>query len=130
MAAATASSPDSQSKRSAGAALAQPRKINLIDFRRQYEITLAQTSNFMRIHLNIHFAPTEAQIRMMALLLGHRAHPVHEVERGFEIGKKKALGNMMLFHNLPVRKLLGERDQRLALERWNATAARNTMLLG
>jgi DNA-directed RNA polymerase specialized sigma24 family protein len=84
------------------AVLAQPRKIKLIDFRRQNEIALAQTSDLVGVDLNIHFAPSEAKIRMMALLLGHRPYPVHEFERVFEIGKKKVLGNMMLFYNRPV----------------------------
>jgi len=42
---------------------------------------------------------------MMPLLLGQRAHPVHERQCRLEIGKFVAAHDVMLFDDIPVRRL-------------------------
>jgi hypothetical protein len=87
--------------------MTQTRRINLIDLRRHNEVALGEPANLVGVDLHAHFPPGQAQIRMMTFLFGHRAHAVHEVEPRLEIGKQKALGEVMLLDNLPIRKLLG-----------------------
>ena len=103
------------------------RKINLVDLRRHHKIALGEPANLVRVNLNVHLAPRQAQIRMMSLRFGHRAHAIHEIEPGLEIGKQKTLRDVMLFDDLPVGQLFGERNQVRALQRRHASPARHAM---
>ena len=60
-------------------------------------------------------------------LLGNCADTVHKIERRFEIGEKKTLCHVVLFHDLPVRQLFCVRQQGLTRKRRHASAAWNAM---
>ena len=106
------------------------RKVLLVDLRGQHKIALRQAADFVGVDLNVHFPPGQAQIGMMAFRFRDGADAVHEIERGFEIGKEEALRDVMLLDDLPLRQLLGVGQQLLALERLHASAARDAVLIG
>jgi hypothetical protein len=56
--------------------------------------------------LDIHFAPGEAEVGMVPLLLGHGAHAVHEIERRPEVREGEVPGQVMTLHHLPTRHLV------------------------
>ena len=72
-------------------------EIRLVDLRGHHEIALCQPANLVRVNLDVHLAPGQAQIRMMTFGFGHRAYAIYEIEPRFEIGKRKALRDVMLF---------------------------------
>jgi hypothetical protein len=52
---------------------------------------------------NLDLAPSEQDIGMMSLLFGQFANPVHESQRGLEIGKLVGASDVMFVDNLPLR---------------------------
>jgi hypothetical protein len=107
--------------------MTQTHKINLINLRRHNEVAFGEPANFVGVDLHAHFPPGQAQIRMVPFLFGHRAHLVHEVEPRLEIGKRKALSQVMLLDDFPIRQLFGVWKQIGALERRHASAAWHAM---
>src|SRR5215831_3671761 len=52
----------------------------LVDLRRQHEVVHRQASRVVRPQLDAHAAPADQQVRVVALRLGDRRDPVHEVD--------------------------------------------------
>src|SRR5437868_7942995 len=63
--------------------------IQLVGFRRHYEIVAVQTTYFVRPPCHRHFAPLRQQGRMVALRLGKRADFIGEIQRLDKIGEGK-----------------------------------------
>jgi hypothetical protein len=66
----------------------------------------------------------------MAFLFRHSPGAIDEIERRFEVGKRKTPSDMMFFYDLPVRKLSGEGQELVAFERRSSTSAGYAMLVG
>ena len=67
---------------------------------------------------------------MMALLLGHSADTIHEIQRLLEVGEGEGASDVVFVDDFPIRELVAERVQWLALQRWHTTSAGNTCLAG
>jgi len=67
---------------------------------------------------------------MVALVFGNPAHLIYEVECLLEIRETKHTLNMMLVDHAPCWHLSVERLEFLALQRRDASAARNAFLVG
>ena len=92
------------------------------DFRGENKIAFRQSADFVRPDFNVHFAPGEANVRMMSLLFRNRADFVHESERAFEIGKFKLPPQLFFFRDVPtgVAQFVHHVAQRIAFERGRA----------
>jgi hypothetical protein len=76
-----------------------------IDFGRKNKIALGQAVDLVGPDPGVHSSPGKAQVRMVALPFSQRAHAVHKIQSGLEIGKLECAGEMVTFHNLPARSL-------------------------
>ena len=83
----------------------------------------------MRPDRDLHLAPAQQNVRMMSLFLGQFSHSIDKCQRGSEIWKLVSAAEMVLVHHLPLGRLRLHLLQLLALQRRNAAAARNAMLI-
>ena len=67
-----------------------------VSLRGQDEVILAEAANRMREDRDLGVAPTEGNVRMMALLLGQLAQPVHKTQRFDKVGEGDALARLGL----------------------------------
>jgi len=105
-------------------------QVHCVDLRRHHEIAFREPVNLVGVNLHVHLAPHQAQAGMVAFSFRHRSDAIYEIEPGFEVGKQKTLRDVMLFDDLPVRQLLGKRNQLRALQGRHASTARNAVFLG
>ena len=68
---------------------------------RKDEIALGQPVDLVSPDLHDDLSPREVQIRMMTLLLGHRADAIDERERRLEIGELERPGQVVILRRLP-----------------------------
>src|SRR5215204_5948845 len=83
----------------------------------------------MREDRDLGVTPTEAYVRMMTLIFGHLAHPVHEVQRLPEVSEAELPLQVMFLHHYPTGNLLAQFLQFSAFERRNVAAARRARLV-
>ena len=69
-----------------------PAEKSLIHLRGENEILVGYAAGVMRRGRYIHSAPSQVDVRVMALRFRQRSHAVHKSQGGLEIGKKKGLG--------------------------------------
>ena len=66
---------------------------------------------------------------MMALFFGYLTHPIHKIKRFSEVREQEGFCKMVLFHDLPVRQLIGEPPQFHPFERRNTAPAGNACFI-
>ena len=107
--------------------------LQLINLRRENKVRFRQPVHRVRPGSDLNLAPSEQNIGMMPLLLGNLSNTVHKGECGTKIWELVGAYQMVLAHDIPMRRLcqlamnLGEV---LPLERRNAAPARNAGLIG
>src|ERR1035437_2974950 len=104
----------------------------LLDFRRQDEVRLGQSIHRVRPERDLDLAPSQQDVGMMALLLGHSANAIHESERGLKIGELEGSHDVMLVDDVPLRRfrqLPMKIRKFLSLYRRNAAVAGDPFLV-
>src|SRR5579864_6156293 len=99
-----------------------------VNLRRHDKVALGQAVDFVSPEGNLRFAPGQQDVRVMSLLLGYRAHPVHEIQCLLEIGEGEGSRDVVLVDHFPVRpirKLLVNFGQLFASEGRHSASARD-----
>ena len=100
---------------------------SLVDFGRQDEVAFGEPVDLVGPGGDVHFAPGQAQVGMMAFLLGDGAGAIYEIERRLEIREQEPLRKVMLLHYSPAGQLRGKTVQLLPFERRHSSAAGHAM---
>lgn len=102
-----------------------------VDFCREDEVALGQSVDFVSPDGHPHFAPSQVDIRVVALFLGEATDEIGELECSDEILKCKFLVEVVTADDAPFRgDLRLKSPQRSALQRRYAAATRHAMFLG
>src|ERR1051326_593437 len=99
----------------------------LVDLGGKNEVVFAEAADLVRKDLDVHFAPGQAKIGVMALLFGHLADAHNEIERGLEIAKRKRFLEVVFVYSLPRRQAALERFQLGSGKPRCSSVARRTM---
>src|SRR5271165_4301948 len=75
----------------------------LVDFRGEDEIRLRQPIHRMRPESDLDLAPSQKDVRMMALLFGERANSIYESQGGLEVRKLVNPRNAVFVDDAPLR---------------------------
>src|SRR5579863_3941686 len=84
----------------------------------------------MREDDDIDLPPGQRQVGMVALFLGQLTDTINELERLSEVGKEKALGDMVLCDQLPIGKVIGKRAQLGSVKRGDSASAWHAVPVG
>ena len=86
-----------------------------VDLCSQDEIALREAVDLVRPDRNLDFSPSEADVWMVALLLGKFTHAVYEREGFAKVGKRKRLCDVVLFDHPPTVHLLLQGEEFVTL---------------
>src|SRR6266568_139159 len=100
----------------------------MVALRCEDEIALGQSIDLVGPDLHDDLPPREVKIRMMALLLGHRAYAIDERKRRLEVRELEGLGQMMIPRRLPAFDLREQVRDLVGRQGRHPTPARHTVL--
>jgi hypothetical protein len=101
---------------------------NLIDFRGHNEIALRETVNSVGPESDLDLTPSQKDVRMMPLFLGHGSYAIHEIESLLKIREGKFARDVMFVDHAPIGQLMAKAVELRSFQRRNSTSAGNAVL--
>jgi hypothetical protein len=110
--------------------MVQVLSLQAVDLGGHDEVALGEAVNFVRPHRDLGFAPGQENVGMVALLLGHRSHTIHEIERLLEVRKCVGASEMVPVDHVPLGNVFVQGIEFPALEWRHSAATGHALLVG